>query len=136
VDLSDFAVCGTLAGRGCGGHCRALRVGQRGLEAVGGLLVTPFQGVLALFLLELGTVAGRRLGDWRKVGPFLLGFGVVMPVLHAVAGVAVGHAVGLRVVVPPPVAEQLLRRLEIEFFPRFGIIADESDVRVLRPEKF
>jgi nitrogen regulatory protein PII len=42
----------------------------------------------------------------------------------------------LEVVVPPPVAEQLLRRLEIEFFPRFGIIADESDVRVLRPEKF
>jgi hypothetical protein len=86
---SVFLLAGTLA---AGYLC-----GQRGLEAVGGLLVTPFQGVLALFLLELGTVAGRRLGDLRKVGPFLLSFGVVMPVLHAVAGVAVGHAVGLSV---------------------------------------
>jgi hypothetical protein len=69
--------------------------GQRGLEAVSGFLVTPFQGVLALFLLELGTVAGRRLGDLRKVGPFLVGFGVVMPVVHGAVGVVVGDAVGL-----------------------------------------
>lgn len=84
---SVFLLVGTLvAGFLCG---------QRGLETVSGFLVTPFQGVLALFLLELGTVAGRRLGDLRKVGPFLLGFGVVMPLLHGAIGVAVGHAVGL-----------------------------------------
>ena len=34
------------------------------------------------------------------------------------------------------VAQTLLTRLEKEFFPRYGMIAFESDVRVLRPNKF
>ncbi len=69
--------------------------GKRGLESTAGFFVVPFHGILALFLLELGTVAGRRLGELRKVGLFLLGFGVVMPLLHAAVGVMVGSAAGL-----------------------------------------
>lgn len=69
--------------------------GERGLEKVGGFFVAPFQGVLALFLLELGLVAGRRLRDLRRVGPFLVAFGVVAPVIHGALGVALGLAVGL-----------------------------------------
>lgn len=42
----------------------------------------------------------------------------------------------IEAIVPPAVAEALLTRLEVEFFPRYAIIAHESDVRVLRPEKF
>lgn len=84
---SVFLLVGTLlAGFLCG---------RRGLDAVAGFFVTPFQGVLALFLLELGTVAGRRLGDLRKVGAFLVAFGIGMPLLHGVIGVMLGHAVGL-----------------------------------------
>lgn len=71
--------------------------GKRGMEATAGFFVTPFQGILALFLLELGTVAGRRLGDLRKVGLFLLAFGVIMPVIHAMIGLALGATVGLSV---------------------------------------
>lgn len=69
--------------------------GKRGMEATAGFFVTPFQGILALFLLELGTVAGRRLGELRTVGLFLLAFGVLMPVIHAMVGLALGAAVGL-----------------------------------------
>jgi hypothetical protein len=69
--------------------------GPSGMEKVGAFFVTPFQGVLALFLLEMGIVAGRRLEDLRRVGPFLLAFGVVVPALNAVLGVAVGKAAGL-----------------------------------------
>jgi hypothetical protein len=69
--------------------------GKRGMDATAGFFVTPFQGILALFLLELGTVAGRRLGDLRGVGLFLLAFGIVMPLIHAMAGIALGTAVGL-----------------------------------------
>ena len=84
---SVFLLVGTLlAGFLCG---------ERGLGAVAGFFVTPFQGVLALFLLELGTVAGRRLGDLRKVGAFLVAFGIVMPLLHGTLGVLLGPAVGL-----------------------------------------
>lgn len=42
----------------------------------------------------------------------------------------------IEVVVPPETAEKLLIRLEKEFFARYGMIAFESDVRVLRREKF
>jgi len=69
--------------------------GQPGMEKVGPVFVGPFQGVLALFLLEMGMVAGRRLEDLKKVGPFLLGFGIVMPLLHGCIGVALGKWAGL-----------------------------------------
>jgi nitrogen regulatory protein PII len=42
----------------------------------------------------------------------------------------------LEVLVQPAVATTLLERLEKDFFPRYGMIAFESDVRVLRPKKF
>ncbi len=69
--------------------------GQRGMEATAGLFVSPFQGVLALFLLEMGMVAARRIGDLRKVGPFLVIFGIAMPIVHGVAGIMLGAAAGL-----------------------------------------
>jgi hypothetical protein len=40
-------------------------------------------------------VAGRRLGDLGKVGPFLLVFGVLAPVVHGVVGASFGHFAGL-----------------------------------------
>jgi len=69
--------------------------GPPGMAKVEAFFVTPFQGVLALFLLEMGLVAGRRLGDLKKVGPFLLGFGVVMPMVHGCLGVLLGKQAGL-----------------------------------------
>ncbi|MBK8001665.1 MAG: sodium-dependent bicarbonate transport family permease [Verrucomicrobia bacterium] len=69
--------------------------GKRGLTMTEGFFVTPFQGVLALFLLEMGMVAARRLGDLKKVGIFLLAFGVLAPLLHGCIGVALGHWAGL-----------------------------------------
>ena len=42
----------------------------------------------------------------------------------------------IEVIVPPEVANALLERLWKEFFPRYAMIAFESDVRVLRQDKF
>lgn len=56
-----------------------------------------FKGALVLFLLEMGVVAGERLSDLKKVGPFLLGFGITMPIVHGALGVAAGHLAGLSV---------------------------------------
>ena len=42
----------------------------------------------------------------------------------------------IEVIVPPKVAASLLDALAREFFSRYGMIAFESDIRVLRPEKF
>lgn len=70
--------------------------GEAGMKKVEPFFVTPFQGVLALFLLEMGLVAGRRLGDLRKVGMFLVVFGVLTPLVNGAAGVALGYASGLQ----------------------------------------
>lgn len=42
----------------------------------------------------------------------------------------------VEVIVPPLVAEDLLTRLEQEFFPKFAMVAYETTIRVLRRDKF
>lgn len=69
--------------------------GEPGMAKVEAFFVTPFQGVLALFLLEMGVVAGRRVGDLRKVGPFLVGFGILVPIVNGTLGVFLGKLTGL-----------------------------------------
>ncbi len=54
-----------------------------------------FRGALCIFLLEMGLVAGERLGDLKKVGPFLVAFGVLLPILHGFFGAWLGHLAGL-----------------------------------------
>ncbi len=69
--------------------------GTAGMSKVEPFFVTPFQGVLALFLLEMGLVAGHRLGDLRKVGPFLVACGILLPLGHGALGLLLGKFAGL-----------------------------------------
>lgn len=57
------------------------------------LFDTLFMGVLCLFLLEMGLEAAKRIGDFRRVGVFLVAFGIAMPLLGAMVGLIVGHYV-------------------------------------------
>ena len=52
---------------------------------------TLFMGALSLFLLEMGMEAGKRIGEFRRVGWFLVAFGVLMPLIGSVAGLLVGY---------------------------------------------
>jgi uncharacterized protein len=54
-----------------------------------------FRGALCIFLLEMGLVAGERLKDLIKVGPFLIAFGVLIPLVHGFIGAYLGHWAGL-----------------------------------------
>ncbi len=65
------------------------------MDTVSSLFFDLFKGALALFLLEMGLVASQRLAEVRQVGPFLLAFGIAMPLLSAALGIAVSLAVGL-----------------------------------------
>lgn len=56
-----------------------------------------FKGFLALFLLGMGVMTAARADDLRRVGPFLIGFGIAMPIVSALGGVLVGWALGLSV---------------------------------------
>jgi len=67
-------------------------VGIKPIEAV---FITPFKGVLALFLLELGLVAGGRLAEVRRFGAAVLVIGLGAPPLLALLGAGVGLALGL-----------------------------------------
>jgi hypothetical protein len=72
-----------------------LATGTTGLERVGGFFVAPFQGVLCLFLLEMGLVVARRLRGSRGLTPALIAFGLYMPPIAATFGLATGWAIGL-----------------------------------------
>ncbi len=72
-----------------------LVIGKTGWEQVAPLFDVPFKGVLTLFLLEAGLVAGRKLSDLKQGGLFLVAFGIVFPILHAILGIFLGHLAGL-----------------------------------------
>ena len=54
--------------------------------------VTLFQGVLCLFLLEMGMTASRKLRDLKSGGPGYIAFGLLAPNLFATIGIVVAHA--------------------------------------------
>ncbi|HWS74180.1 MAG TPA: sodium-dependent bicarbonate transport family permease [Quisquiliibacterium sp.] len=69
--------------------------GPDGLAPLQPLFGDLFKGVLALFLLEMGLVAGSRLPELRRAGVFLVLFGVLTPLFLAAIGLAAGSLLGL-----------------------------------------
>ena len=53
--------------------------------------VTLFQGVLCLFLLEMGMTASRKLKDLKAGGPGFIAFGLLAPNVFATFGIIVAH---------------------------------------------
>lgn len=78
-----------------GGVVIGYLAGAHGVESVAPLFVAPFRGVLTLFLIDMGFLAASRLRDLRAVGPFLLGFALVAPLVNGFLGAALGSAAGL-----------------------------------------
>jgi uncharacterized protein len=54
--------------------------------------VMAFQGVLCLFLLEMGMTASRKLKDLRAAGPGFIFFGLLAPNIFAPLGMIVAHS--------------------------------------------
>jgi hypothetical protein len=78
-----------------------LFVGLAASEA-GFIKVAPFfidlqSGVLALFLLHMGCLAGSRYADIRRVGFKVAIFGLIFPIIAGTLGVIGGHLAGLSV---------------------------------------
>lgn len=70
--------------------------GDQGMARIEAFIVTPFQGVLCLFLLDMGLVAGRGLAQTGKLlRGGTLAFGMIMPLLGAVSALLAGLALGL-----------------------------------------
>lgn len=71
--------------------------GETGAKQVAPFFVELFPGFLTLFLLEMGTLVGKRIGDLRRVGGFLVLFGIFMPLVHGALGIVLASLVGLSV---------------------------------------
>jgi hypothetical protein len=80
-----------------GGLFIGLIVGEKGIAPISPFFIHGFQGALTLFLLEMGLVAARRLRTLKSVGPFLIAFGILVPILHGALGTWLGLQVGLSI---------------------------------------
>lgn len=70
--------------------------GADGMARIESFIVSPFQGVLCLFLLDMGLVAGRGLRASRgALGAGAVAFGLLMPVVGAALGLGMGLMLGV-----------------------------------------
>lgn len=70
--------------------------GEAGLAQIAPFIVTPFQGVLCLFLLDMGLIAGRGLRQAKGIVTLpLIAFGIAMPLIGSMIGLGMGLLVGL-----------------------------------------
>ena len=70
--------------------------GEDGLKEIESFIVNPFKGVLCLFLLDMGLVAGRGLrGGGGVLTRGVLAFGVLMPLVGSLFGLGAGLLLGL-----------------------------------------
>ncbi len=78
-----------------GGLLVGLLGDRAGVDAITTVFITPFQGVLVFFLLEMGVVAASRLKEVKASLPFMLAFGTCVPLLFGTVGALVGMWAGL-----------------------------------------
>lgn len=71
---------------------------DKGMQMIAPFVVTPFTGILCLFLLDMGLSAGRSLMQNRHLLSLgLFAFGVVMPVISALLALGLATLIGLQV---------------------------------------
>jgi len=69
-----------------------LVTGERGERMLKPFTHDLFQGALCLFLLDMGLVAGRRLPAVLRMGRWLVGFGIIFPLLNAALALTLAYA--------------------------------------------
>jgi hypothetical protein len=65
--------------------------GEKVMREDDNLYINLFQGVLCLFLLEMGMTASRKLKDLRTAGPAFIFYGLLAPNLFATIGITLAH---------------------------------------------
>lgn len=65
--------------------------GEKGWTSMEPFFGALFKGILTFFLLDMGIVAAKRIYELKKLGFFLIGFAIVMPVVNALLGMGLGY---------------------------------------------
>lgn len=71
--------------------------GQQGMNKMEGFLIAPFQGILALFLLDMGLMVSKNLHHLKGFTLPLVLFGIYMPLIGAGIGLGTSYLIGLDV---------------------------------------
>lgn len=69
--------------------------GTAGEEELRPFVSDIFKGMLSLYMLDMGILAGGRLGALRESGVFLSGFALLFPVVVSLIGIGLSAAMGL-----------------------------------------
>lgn len=69
--------------------------GGEGLESVSAFIVDPFKGILCLFLLDMGLIAGRGMREGKNLSLPVVLFGIYMPLIGAAIGFGTAQLIGL-----------------------------------------
>jgi uncharacterized protein len=78
-----------------GAFAIGIATGTDGLARIESFIVSPFQGVLCIFLLDMGLIAGRGLRQAGVLDRGAIAFGLLMPLVGASAGFLAALLVGL-----------------------------------------
>lgn len=70
--------------------------GESGQAAMKPFSVDLFKGMLAFFLLDMGLLAARNLGELRGKSAWLLAYAIVGPLVHASIALALGLLLGMQ----------------------------------------
>ena len=68
--------------------------GSAGFTKIKAFYGDPFQGVLSLFLLEMGLSVAHKFHEMKKITPALFAFGLYMPVVGACVGITLCWLMG------------------------------------------
>jgi hypothetical protein len=72
-----------------------IMTGEKGWHSMEPFFGDLFKGILALFLLDMGLVAAKRISDLKKVGPFLIAYAIIMPIFNATVALMLASFFGL-----------------------------------------
>jgi hypothetical protein len=78
-----------------GSFAIGLVAGETGTAPIKPVFDGLFRGLLCIFLLDMGLVAGRRLLETRSLTARAATLAVLLPVMNGIAGTAIGAALGL-----------------------------------------
>lgn len=70
-------------------------VGKEGMAPIAPFFDSAFRGVLCLFLLDMGLLAARRLGQTGALSARVIVLAIVLPVVNGVIGIAIAALIGL-----------------------------------------
>jgi hypothetical protein len=71
--------------------------GNNGLEKVAPFIVDPFQGIICMFMLDMGLIVTRNLQHLKSISFSTVLFGIYMPIISAIIGKIFATFIGLNV---------------------------------------